>query len=71
LLSTAEQMAFGVDCNINIKLPWLLNLLSDSPTITEIDMIAPPALSAIHNTENTDLEAIFTGSKTTFFFMFL
>jgi hypothetical protein len=21
LLSTAEQMAFGVDCNINIKLP--------------------------------------------------
>jgi hypothetical protein len=59
LLSTAEQVAFEVDCNINIKLPWLLDLLSDSLTVTETDVMAPPAPSAIHNTEDTDLEAIF------------
>jgi hypothetical protein len=57
LLSTAEaeQVAFEVDCDINIKLPWLLNLLSDSLMVTETDVMAPPAPS----TEDTDLEANF------------
>jgi hypothetical protein len=60
LPSTAEQVVFEVGCDINIKSPRLLDLLSDCPMVTENDVMASPAPSAIHNTEGTDLEAIFT-----------
>jgi hypothetical protein len=60
LLSTAEWVAFEVDCNINIKSPQLLDLLSDNLMVTETDVMTPPAPSAIHNTVGTNLEAIFT-----------
>jgi hypothetical protein len=53
-------MAFEVDCNINIKSAQLFDLWLDSLTVTKTDVMAPPAPSAIHNTEDTDLEAIFT-----------
>jgi hypothetical protein len=56
LLSTAEQVAFK---DIDMKLPWLFDLLSDSSMVTETDVMAP-APSAIYNTEDTNLEAIFT-----------
>ena len=58
-LSTAEQVAFEVDCDIDIKSPRLLDLLSDSLTVTETDVIVSPAPSAVDNTEDVDLEAIF------------
>jgi hypothetical protein len=56
-LSTAEQVAFEVDCDIDIKSPRLLDLLSDSPIVTETDVIVSPAPSAVD--KDTDLEAIF------------
>jgi len=59
LLSTAEQVAFKVDCDIDMKSPQLLDLLSDSPPVTETDVIVSPAPSALDNTEDVDLEAIF------------
>jgi len=60
LLPTAEQVAFKVDCDINIKSPRLLDLLSDSPIVTETDVMVSPAPSAVDDTEDTDLGAIFT-----------
>jgi hypothetical protein len=47
------------DCDINIKLPQLPDLLSDSQTVTETDVIVSPAPSDIDNTEDANLEAIF------------
>ncbi|KAF8227932.1 hypothetical protein L208DRAFT_1404681 [Tricholoma matsutake] len=46
LSTTAEQVAFEVDCDIDIKSSQLLDLLTDSPTVTETDVIVSPAPSA-------------------------
>ncbi|KAF8223212.1 hypothetical protein L208DRAFT_1412189, partial [Tricholoma matsutake] len=59
LSTTAEQVAFEVDCDIDIKSSRLLDLLTDSPTVTETDVILSPAPSAIDNTEDAHIEANF------------
>ena len=48
----AKQVAFEVDCDIDITSPWLLDLLSDSPSVSS----APHAMD---NTGEIDLDAIF------------
>jgi len=65
LLSIADQVAFEVDCNINIKSPHcLLSYFiscqdSDSPTVMETDAIISSAPSAVDNAEDANLEALF------------
>ena len=59
LSSTAERVAFDIDCDINIKSPRLLDLLSDGPTSVESDKTVLSAPYPIDNAEETDLDTIF------------
>ena len=55
----AKQVAFEVDCDIDITSPWLLDLLSDSPSVSDTEKTVSSAPHAMDNTGEIDLDAIF------------
>ena len=54
--STARNVPFEVDCDIDIKSPWLLDLLSDIPMVTEATATPPPPAK---DTSIIDLDTLF------------
>ena len=48
--------SFEVDCDVDIKSPWLLDLLSDKPMVTEAAPTPPPPSK---DTSSIDLDKLF------------
>lgn len=54
--STPRKVPFEVDCDVDIKSPWLLDLLSDMPMVTEATATPPPPAK---DTSSIDLDTLF------------
>jgi hypothetical protein len=53
-----EKQKFEVDCDVDIKSPWLLDLLSDVPTVTEATA-GPSSPHPRKDNSSIDLEELF------------